>query len=1417
MKLSRNKAFTLVELIIVIAVIGVLAAILIPVFSNVIKKANAKSALADARNAVSMYVTESLDKRVHGDTSSPENITIIVEKGSRYYAFGYNTAESSSILVSNANEDGMSASDLDALINDHSFNVQNGGTYDPDTTYTLSDGAFYLVPYTGTTPDNTNVRGFVSAESASGNFLRLDEEAAGYGFDLNVGDTTAVFHGCLVKGTYDTVSVTTSNNDNDDNNGGGETTTTVTVNAGNLPSSEYSAFKAKYGSQEIAFDSEGNATFTDVADTTPVASFSIIKIGTSDYASYNFDYSTGTVADHNTLTASWTAPTYYSLTFNKGEGSALELAEAYKPAGWTNNGDTLLSGTNIADFVKHSRATAPTGKTFLGWTLNGGETVYNEGSSTIPFTANSVFTAEFGTQQVTVTYKAGTGATGSDKTFTVNYGDGTVKAFTDMDGWTLNSGKQFFRWNDGNNNYAAGAAYTYASDVTFTAQYSDLYTISFNANGGTGSMQGESNFVGGNTYNLPANGFTAPAHKHFAGWKANNSGETLAANTAYVVNANVTFYAQWENDPSYTVTYNKNTEDTVTGMPSNDTGVYAGTHTLSTATPTRTGYDFMGWATSSGSTTTVSQITVSGNTTVYAVWQINSYTVTFTDGTNSQNKSYNYNTTITLADENPLTAPSGKVLDKFTVGGADATTLTVTATTTVTVVWKNQAAATNTFTLNLKYWNRKGTSVQQTTNWEIDLAVGSTINFDITDLKQAGVYRTYDSGGLGVYNNFISVTKSATIDTSTGTISSGSAVYTFSYTRVAADGSSHDIDIYCVGCAYPPATDPAEYSGTHHGSAIPDLPTVDTYASASVINADYNTRSIPGVTNPTVIYNAVQLAAIGGSEQAMTGNYILDDDMALSGNWTPLGHGLGQNGEDVEFTGTLDGAECVISGLEIAMGDPIVDPNTQETSYNQNVGFFAMLGSGSIVQDLIIQTTANGVDGGMVVGIVAGQNAGTIDNVVVTGPVNTEDPTSVDPAYVVARAADYYSYVGGLVGYNEGLIENCTVEGVVVYGYVEAGGAVGENVGEIYNTDVILNGVNTQIDEQTITSMGMNYIGGFVGLNDSGYIHDCTVAFTDSAIVKGNNYIGGFCGENTRNSTTENSAKLLNCEASGAEVYGRQYVGGFCGYNQSMSASYKAEIVNCDISVFDIDTAYYSEATILANLAYVGGFVGCNNGDISQSSADFIIITNTHVSYVVGYQRVGGFAGRNDSLGNIATSACTDAYVVGYMFAGGFCAENYGTITESFANNKGLNSLFTDNDILSTYPTYIGGLIGANRGTVTSCYAITENIIKGYNYVGGLMGAHYSNAQSTGYVANCFSDCLVYGATKDISIAYVSNATVIGLYHVSNQTTSNYSTRVSYNAITSSSFASICNWNTQLSTLWSFTDGDYPNLVNNPR
>lgn len=57
MKKWRKKGFTIVELVIVIAVIGILSAVLIPTFSDVIKKAEESAALQTAKNAYTEYAS----------------------------------------------------------------------------------------------------------------------------------------------------------------------------------------------------------------------------------------------------------------------------------------------------------------------------------------------------------------------------------------------------------------------------------------------------------------------------------------------------------------------------------------------------------------------------------------------------------------------------------------------------------------------------------------------------------------------------------------------------------------------------------------------------------------------------------------------------------------------------------------------------------------------------------------------------------------------------------------------------------------------------------------------------------------------------------------------------------------------------------------------------------------------------------------------------------------------------------------------------------------------------------------------------------------------------------------------------------------------------------------------------------------
>ena len=124
------------------------------------------------------------------------------------------------------------------------------------------------------------------------------------------------------------------------------------------------------------------------------------------------------------------------------------------------------------------------------------------------------------------------------------------------------------------------------------------YTVSFNANGGTGTMA-EVTGVSAGAYTLPANGFTAPDGKRFVGWATSAGGTATAAGGTITVSANVTLYAIWEEIPTShpakptlgitgTYTYSGSAQTvTVTGFDSatmlitGNVGTNAGTYTAS--------------------------------------------------------------------------------------------------------------------------------------------------------------------------------------------------------------------------------------------------------------------------------------------------------------------------------------------------------------------------------------------------------------------------------------------------------------------------------------------------------------------------------------------------------------------------------------------------------------------------------------------------------------------------------------------------------------------------------------------------------------------------------------------------------------------------------------------------------------------
>ena len=79
MKKLNKKGFTIVELVIVIAVIAILAGVLIPTFATVVDKANQSKAMQEAKNEYEAYLAENA-----AALTGTENFYVIVDNK---YAF----------------------------------------------------------------------------------------------------------------------------------------------------------------------------------------------------------------------------------------------------------------------------------------------------------------------------------------------------------------------------------------------------------------------------------------------------------------------------------------------------------------------------------------------------------------------------------------------------------------------------------------------------------------------------------------------------------------------------------------------------------------------------------------------------------------------------------------------------------------------------------------------------------------------------------------------------------------------------------------------------------------------------------------------------------------------------------------------------------------------------------------------------------------------------------------------------------------------------------------------------------------------------------------------------------------------------------------------------------------------------------
>ena len=372
-------------------------------------------------------------------------------------------------------------------------------------------------------------------------------------------------------------------------------------------------------------------------------------VGSVSYEGHTFTSTTSngqTVSTCSQCGYTKTTAQTYTVSYNANGGSNA-------PASQTKvHGVTLTLSSSVPYRFNYE---------FVGWSTSSSATVatYNAGASytgNVSVTLYAVWKYKPATYTVGYDANGGTGAPGRQtKTYGVTLTLTTIQP--------TRRNYLFLGWSKDRNatsaSYSAGGSYTDNADVTLYAvwQYNpETYTIRYDANGGTGAPANQSK-----TYGVP---LTLSAVKptragyEFLGWSTDPM--TMLTNYApgerYTDEASITLYAVWRYIPkTYEVKYDANGGG---NTPASQTKTEDVTLILTSTIPTRYGYTFRGWATSSSATSATYQAggsyTANESVTLYAVWEINTYTVSFnanggTNAPNPQRKTHGQNLILTVA------------------------------------------------------------------------------------------------------------------------------------------------------------------------------------------------------------------------------------------------------------------------------------------------------------------------------------------------------------------------------------------------------------------------------------------------------------------------------------------------------------------------------------------------------------------------------------------------------------------------------------------------------------------------------------------------------------------------------------------------------------------------------------------------
>ena len=363
---------------------------------------------------------------------------------------------------------------------------------------------------------------------------------------------------------------------------------------------------------------------------------------------------TGNAANYAVATTKTQAITIVLLTNTITPSTAPSTGSVggtYSASGTTTSGGSVTIATSGGACTGSG-----TGSATVSFSAAGTCTVTLTSAATGNYAAATTVTQNIavsggGTFTITYSTNGGTGsvptqaAKASGVTITVAFSPLPTRTNYTFVGWSQSA--------TGSATYTLGGARTFvmpAANVTLYAIWGLTRTVTYNVNGGTGSVPAPASYGSGATVTVLFTPLPTRTGQVFAGWSTSTTGSalyTVIGTKTFVISANTTLNAVWvTSGTAFTVAFNGN--GSMSGTMAIESFVVGTAKTLTTRTYNRTNYTFLGWATSTTGPvvyTNGQSITVTANLTLYAIWASNTVTVSFnaSGGTGTMaNQSFTY-------------------------------------------------------------------------------------------------------------------------------------------------------------------------------------------------------------------------------------------------------------------------------------------------------------------------------------------------------------------------------------------------------------------------------------------------------------------------------------------------------------------------------------------------------------------------------------------------------------------------------------------------------------------------------------------------------------------------------------------------------------------------------------------------------